>query len=74
MPEFVDHEDARERAKAERLAPAIERALSRKHYLAMPDEIPLVEAYGRFSHLPTAEDYELEGTSASTVGALGLQP
>jgi alkanesulfonate monooxygenase SsuD/methylene tetrahydromethanopterin reductase-like flavin-dependent oxidoreductase (luciferase family) len=72
MPEFVEHEEAREHAKAERLAPAIERALGRKQYLAMPDEIPLVEAYGRFSHLPTADDYELEGTSAATVGALGL--
>jgi len=73
MPEFVEGEAERVAAKDERLAPAIEAAMARKQYLAMPEEIPVVEAYGHFSHLPTAEDYAVEaGTSAATVGALGL--
>jgi len=74
MPEFVEHEDERERAKAERLAPAVERALARKRHLPVPDEIPVVEPYGRFSHFPTKADYALEGTSEATAGALGLRP
>jgi alkanesulfonate monooxygenase SsuD/methylene tetrahydromethanopterin reductase-like flavin-dependent oxidoreductase (luciferase family) len=73
MPEFVADEDRREATKAERLAPAIEAALARKVHLPMPAEIPVVETYGRFSHLPTAEDYAIEGTSAATAGALGLR-
>jgi hypothetical protein len=66
-------------AKAERLAPAIEAALACQQHLPTPDEIPSVPAYGHFSHLPTAEDYEVErslqerGTSAETAGALGLR-
>jgi len=73
MPEFVEGEAERVAAKAERLGPAIEAAMARKQYLAMPEEVPVVEAYGHFSHLPTAEDYAVEaGTSAATVGALGL--
>lgn len=73
MPEFVDGEDERARAKAARLAPAIERAMARKEYLTMPAEIPAVEPYGRFSHFPTKDDYALEaGTSDATAGALGL--
>ncbi len=72
MPEFVEGEDERERAKAERLAPLVDRALTRKKRLPMPDEIPVVEPYGRFSHFPTKEDYALEGTSSATAGALGL--
>jgi hypothetical protein len=73
MPEFVENEDAREAEKASRLAPAIETALARKERLPMPVEIPSVQAYGHFSHLPTAEDYAIEGTSAATRGALGLR-
>lgn len=73
MPEFVDGEEERSRAKAARLAPAIERAMARKQYLPMPTEIPAVEPYGRFSHFPTKDDYALEaGTSDATAGALGL--
>ena len=73
MPEFVENEDERERAKADRLATAIEQALGRKVRMEMPAEIPLVEPYHRFSHLPTADDYALEGTTDSTIGALGLR-
>jgi hypothetical protein len=73
MPEFVAGEDEREAAKAERLAPAIAAALARKVPLPMPVEIPVVETYGRFSHIPTAEDYAVEGTSDDTAGALGLR-
>lgn len=73
MPEFVEGEEERERAKAERLAPAIERALARKQRLPMPEEIAPVETYHRFSHVPTEEDFALEGTSDATAGALGLQ-
>jgi alkanesulfonate monooxygenase SsuD/methylene tetrahydromethanopterin reductase-like flavin-dependent oxidoreductase (luciferase family) len=73
MPEFVENEDKREADKTERLAPAIEAALARKQYMAMPDEIPAVVPYGRFSHMPTAEDIAIEtGTSQATAGALGL--
>jgi hypothetical protein len=35
--------------------------------------VPVVNAYGHFSHVPTAEDLALEeGTSEETKGALGL--
>jgi hypothetical protein len=73
MPEFVDGEDEREAAKAERLAPAIAAALARKVHLPMPSEIPVVEPYGRFSHFPSADDYAIEGTSPETIAALGLR-
>src|SRR4051794_36132202 len=73
MPEFVEHEDEREKAKAERLAPAIEAALARKPWMQPLEEVPAVEAYGHFSHLPTAEDYAIEATSSDTAGALGLR-
>jgi alkanesulfonate monooxygenase SsuD/methylene tetrahydromethanopterin reductase-like flavin-dependent oxidoreductase (luciferase family) len=74
MPEFVENEDKREADKAERLAPAIEAALARKHYMPMPEEIPAVLPYGHFSHMPTAEDFAIEhGTSQATAGALGLR-
>ncbi|MFV0525098.1 MAG: LLM class flavin-dependent oxidoreductase [Acidimicrobiales bacterium] len=76
MPEFVDGEDDRERRKGERLAPVIEAAMARKRWRepAADDEIPTVAAYGHFSHVPTAEDVALEGgTSAETIGALGLR-
>jgi alkanesulfonate monooxygenase SsuD/methylene tetrahydromethanopterin reductase-like flavin-dependent oxidoreductase (luciferase family) len=72
MPEFVEDEDRRDADKAERLAAAIEAALARKTRLALPAEIPAVQAYGHFSHLPTAEDYAIEGTSTETAGALGI--
>jgi alkanesulfonate monooxygenase SsuD/methylene tetrahydromethanopterin reductase-like flavin-dependent oxidoreductase (luciferase family) len=74
MPEFVEGEDEREAAKAERLAPAIEAALARKAYLPMPDEIPAVVPYGRFSHFPTDEDRAIEAAAAAsdTLGALGV--
>ena len=52
MPEFVDGEDEREAAKAERLAPAIEAALARKTYLPMPDEVPAVVAVRPLQPLP----------------------
>jgi alkanesulfonate monooxygenase SsuD/methylene tetrahydromethanopterin reductase-like flavin-dependent oxidoreductase (luciferase family) len=73
MPEFVEDEDRRETAKAERLAPAIDAALQRKTFMPEPAEIPTVTAYGHFSHLPTADDYAIEGTSSDTTGALGIR-
>lgn len=72
MPEFVEREAEREAAKAERLAPALAAALARKKHLPTPDEIPAVNAYGYFSHFPSAADVALE-TSAETSGALGLR-
>jgi len=49
MPEFHEHEEARERRKAEELAPAIEAALARKRHMRplADDEIPAVVALGR---------------------------
>ncbi|MDX2167509.1 MAG: LLM class flavin-dependent oxidoreductase [Deltaproteobacteria bacterium] len=49
MPEFKAHEAERERAKAERLAPAIAAALERKQKMHAPsdDEIPVFNSYGR---------------------------
>jgi hypothetical protein len=49
MPEFKEKEAERERAKRERLAPAIEAALARKQFMPAPsdDEITDVRAYGR---------------------------
>jgi hypothetical protein len=74
MPEFVDGEDERDAAKAERLAPAIAAALARKSYLPMPAEVPAVVPYGRFSHFPTDEDRAIEAAAAAsdTLGALGV--
>ena len=72
MPEFVEGEAEREAAKAERLAPAIEAALARKVHLPEPAEIPVVEAYGHFSHFPTADDYAVEANAGDTAGALGI--
>ena len=73
MPEFVEDEDARERGQG-RTAGARHRGArsAESSTWRCRTRSPLVEAYGRFSHLPTAEDYELEGTSTATVGALGL--
>jgi alkanesulfonate monooxygenase SsuD/methylene tetrahydromethanopterin reductase-like flavin-dependent oxidoreductase (luciferase family) len=49
MPEFHAREAARTKRKAERLAPAAERALARKERLAAPADadIPSFQAYGR---------------------------
>jgi alkanesulfonate monooxygenase SsuD/methylene tetrahydromethanopterin reductase-like flavin-dependent oxidoreductase (luciferase family) len=49
MPEFKANEAERERAKAERLAPAIAAALARKQKMHAPsdDEIPVYSSYGR---------------------------
>ena len=49
MPEFKEREAERERAKAERLAPAIEAAIKRKKFLRAPtdEEIQTFAAYGR---------------------------
>ncbi len=49
MPEFKEREDERARAKAERLAPAIEAAIARKPFMPAPDDdaIAVFNAYGR---------------------------
>jgi alkanesulfonate monooxygenase SsuD/methylene tetrahydromethanopterin reductase-like flavin-dependent oxidoreductase (luciferase family) len=49
MPEFKDRDGAQQRAKLERLAPHLERAMERKQYLPplADDEIPEIEALGR---------------------------
>lgn len=49
MPEFAAREAERERAKAERLAPAIAAAIARKPFLRPPtdEEIAVFSAYGR---------------------------
>jgi alkanesulfonate monooxygenase SsuD/methylene tetrahydromethanopterin reductase-like flavin-dependent oxidoreductase (luciferase family) len=49
MPEFKAKEAERERAKAERLAPAIKAALARKKYMHAPsdEEIAVFNSYGR---------------------------
>jgi len=49
MPEFREREAERERAKAERLAPAIAAAIKRKKFLRAPTdaEIQTFAAYGR---------------------------
>jgi alkanesulfonate monooxygenase SsuD/methylene tetrahydromethanopterin reductase-like flavin-dependent oxidoreductase (luciferase family) len=49
MPDFHGREDARARAKAERLAPSVEAALARKSRMRglADEEIPHFQAYGR---------------------------
>ena len=49
MPEFKEHEDERQKKKAEELAPYIEKAMKRKQYMKSltDDEIPNVVALGR---------------------------
>ena len=49
MPGFKEREAERERAKAEELAPYIEKAMARKQYMRpiADDDIPVVEALGR---------------------------
>jgi alkanesulfonate monooxygenase SsuD/methylene tetrahydromethanopterin reductase-like flavin-dependent oxidoreductase (luciferase family) len=75
MPEFQERDAGRERRKAERLAPAIERALARKDWpreLA-DDEIPAVTPYGYASFIPTQADANPKSSlSDETKGALGL--
>ena len=73
MPEFVEGEDAREAAKAERLAPAIEAALGPQDVPPDARRDPRRRPYGRFSHFPTAEDRAIEAAAAAdTLGALGV--
>jgi hypothetical protein len=61
MPEFTEHEAARERQKHEELAPFLDAALQRKHPVPplAEAEIPPIEAYG-FTVTPT--DMPDEGT------------
>lgn len=49
MPEFKEHEEERQKKKAEELAPYIEKAMKRKQYMKAltDDEIPNVVALGR---------------------------
>lgn len=49
MPEFVEREEERERAKRERLAPHVEAAMARKEWMKPldDDEIPEIQAFGR---------------------------
>jgi alkanesulfonate monooxygenase SsuD/methylene tetrahydromethanopterin reductase-like flavin-dependent oxidoreductase (luciferase family) len=47
MPEFRERHEARERRKAEELAPYVERALARRAPVPEPAELPVVQAYGR---------------------------
>src|SRR5437867_7723677 len=47
MPEFKERHAARERRKAEELAPHVERALGRRTPPREPGELPVVQAYGR---------------------------
>ena len=49
MPDFVANENERERAKRERLALAVERAMARKQFMLAPADanIPEFRAYGR---------------------------
>jgi alkanesulfonate monooxygenase SsuD/methylene tetrahydromethanopterin reductase-like flavin-dependent oxidoreductase (luciferase family) len=47
MPEFKERHAARERRKAEELAPYVERALARRRVPVPPAELPVVQAYGR---------------------------
>ncbi|MFN3232946.1 MAG: LLM class flavin-dependent oxidoreductase [Alphaproteobacteria bacterium] len=59
MPEFKEREAAREAAKAERLAPAIERAMARKEWMKplADDEIPTMLALGRqIAEAPKQDD------------------
>ena len=41
--------------------------------MAKRDDIPVVPAYGHFGRLPTPDDYEVEGISPDTAGALGIR-
>lgn len=67
MPEFKEHEEGRQRQKMEALAPYVEAAFARKHYLAplKDDEIATYRAYGfdvaeqDISNLPEAAQRRL---------------
>lgn len=74
MPEFQERHAAREARKAERLAPAIERAMTGKAWpKPLSDaEIPVVEAYGGASFIAKPEDFRTVGASDETRGALGI--
>jgi alkanesulfonate monooxygenase SsuD/methylene tetrahydromethanopterin reductase-like flavin-dependent oxidoreductase (luciferase family) len=75
IPEFADRHEARERAKMERLAPAIEAAMNRKQWPRAlgDDEIPVIRPYGSASFIPTEQDFaEPAGVTDDTRGALGL--
>ncbi len=48
MPEYKERNQKRQKEKAERLAPAIERALKRKKPVEAPKEKTVVKAYGKF--------------------------
>ncbi len=62
MPGFRDRHEAREKAKREELAPALERAMERKTFMRplADDEIPEIEALGRqvVQQMPAGEDEE----------------
>jgi alkanesulfonate monooxygenase SsuD/methylene tetrahydromethanopterin reductase-like flavin-dependent oxidoreductase (luciferase family) len=47
MPDFKERHAARERKKAEELAPYIEQALARRSVPAKPTDLPTVQPYGR---------------------------
>ncbi|MEO8602459.1 MAG: LLM class flavin-dependent oxidoreductase [bacterium] len=65
MPEFHAGEAERERAKAERLAPAIAAAMRRKKYLRAPsdDEIAVFNAYARTIVDPASQPGQGAGLS-----------
>jgi alkanesulfonate monooxygenase SsuD/methylene tetrahydromethanopterin reductase-like flavin-dependent oxidoreductase (luciferase family) len=60
-PEYHEREEKRQKEKAERLAPAIERALKRKKQIEAPKEKTIVKAYGKFGIFSV----EPAGTSGS---------
>lgn len=76
MPEFQHRHAAREAAKMDRLAPALEAAMARKAWPRplSDDEIPVVGAYGGASFIPSAKDAPPAtlGVSEETKGALGI--
>ena len=74
MPGFQEHEEERWRAKRERLAPAIERAMARKQWMPEPadTEIPDIVALGRqiVEQLPRQEKERF--TEASREGSISV--
>jgi hypothetical protein len=77
MPGFRENEDERWREKLERLAPAIERAMSRKRRMPQPadGEIPEIVALGRkiVEQLPKQEQERLSGAGAEGAIAVPLE-
>jgi alkanesulfonate monooxygenase SsuD/methylene tetrahydromethanopterin reductase-like flavin-dependent oxidoreductase (luciferase family) len=71
MPEFAARREQRERVKREELAPCIERALSRKTWLAplADHEIPEIEALGRqiVEQLPLDDEASFQSGSGLSV-------